>query len=188
MACLLLAGVLALIFYRQVISQAYLNAGAVVQARRELRVYAGTDFTQQTLDEVRRTVYLDSAIQAYQAALRWNPDNSSARQRLAAIALSQGNYSEALQTIQPAWESGVPDRRTHLVYADALVANQQPEQAAAVLSGISGVIERLAYQAWYRFTRFDQTPQAIAAWQTILLLEPGNLQAQQGLADAQQQK
>ena len=45
MAALVLVGVLALVFRREITSQAYLNAGAIRQARRELRVYAGSDFT-----------------------------------------------------------------------------------------------------------------------------------------------
>jgi len=99
--------------------------------------------------------------------------------------MSRREFNLALEHMATAWDSGHRDDVTRLLYADALVADGQPSPAADVVRGISQAENHLMYQAWYRYRQDQDYLRSIYAWQTVLLLNPDNQQAQHGLEDAQ---
>jgi O-antigen ligase len=185
LACSLVAIVLAIIFARPMVAASYANLGALLQTRQELSAYNPDRFDNPSLDQLRRELNLDDALQAWQRALVFQPDNRTALQRLAQVALSRGEYAQALAYMQSAWDAGRRDQVTRLLYADALVANGSPEAGAELLAGIPWAAGRLYFQAWYRYWLAEDYPRAADAWKAVLFLEPGNAGAQHWLEAAQ---
>lgn len=184
--------VIGMLFYRPLASAWHANLGAVLQARAELSIFSKTDFQQNTLDQVRRTINLQPAMSQYERSLKANPGNLTSLHRLTDLYLSLGRYEQASQTIQIAWDAGHRDRMTHLLLADSLVAAGQVDEAGAVLlelprQAISLAEGRLLYQAWYRYTIHQDFQRAANAWKAVLLLNPDNGQAQRGLEEARRQ-
>ena len=178
---ILLAG--GVIFWRPLASAAQANLGAVIQTSLELRAYDPNHFDQPTLDEVRRNIDLAGAETSFQAALALAPD-LTALQRLSEIALSRGQYGDALAWMQSAWRNGARDEVTRLVYGDALVANGQPDAAVDIIQGLNWASGRLAGQAFYRYGRLGDYQREVDAWKAVVLLNPDDAQAAQNLQNA----
>lgn len=168
-------------FHRQVISSWHANVGAFTQSYLELSHFNAMAKDGPRLDQVRQSLDLSTAEDAFHKALDWNKKNGTARQRLAGIAMSRGEYSTALELMEAAWDQGHDDRVTLMLYGDALVAMGQPEQAAAVLLYLPEAINRLLGQAGYRYLSADDYQRAADAYTTVLILEPDNTTAAQGL-------
>ncbi len=171
------------IFWKPLASSVQANLGAVIQTGLELRTYDPSHFDRPTLDQVRRSIELSSAQTKFQEA-KALAANLTAAQRLAEIALSRGEYAAALELIQPAWKTGAQDQVTRLVYGDALVANGQPKSAADVTRGLPWAQVRIKSQAFYRYDQLGDYQREVAAWQAATLLDPTDVQAANGLADA----
>lgn len=182
-----LCGLMGLAFYRPLLSAFYTNLGALAQTRAELTVYDAEPYDDPSLDEVRRQVDLTVAELAFRQALRWNASNRTALQRLAEIALSRGEYEQALAWMQSAWQAGHRDQITRLLLGDALIANGEIQAAAKMVYGLSWAVDRLQFQAWYRYYLVGDYARAALAWETVLLLDPTNAGAQRGLELARQQ-
>ncbi len=174
------------IFWRPLAAAAYANLGAVEQTRLELGQYDPEHFDAPTLDKIRQEIDLSTAEAAFHQAQALAP-NLTAWQRLAEIALSRGQYAAALDGMQAAWQNGARDEVTRLLYGDALVANGQLEAAARTVGGLAWAEGRLMFQAYYRYTLGKDVARALAAWQTVLLLNPGNAQAPGAIADLRKQ-
>ena len=69
------------------------NLGAVRQAQIELGAYDYRNHSRLSLDDVRRRADLSGAVHPFQHALALQGDQVTARTRLAAIALSRGQYA-----------------------------------------------------------------------------------------------
>lgn len=172
---LVLIAMLGVLFYGpSLVAAGYANLGAVYQARAELARYDYRHFDQPTLDELRAGLDLSQAEAAYEQALVWEDGQPVARTRLAQLALARGRYAEALTHAEAAWEAGHRDRVVRLIYGDALVANGQVEQGAAVVEGLVWASSRLQGQAFYRYWRGQDWQRAAYAWQAALILEPDN--------------
>ena len=182
-AVLLMLVAFAAVFWRPILSAARANLGAVIQTRQELGAYDPDHFDQPTLDEIRRSEDLSAAQGAFLGSLSLVQD-LTANQRLAEIALSRGQYAEALDWMQDAWQNGARDEVTRLLFGDALVANGRPEEAAKVIAGLNWAPARLAFQAFYRYQRLGDAQREADAWQAVVLLDPGNEQAAQKMQDA----
>jgi len=165
------------IVWRPAMAMWHANMGAVEQSRAELAAYDPKHPDNPTLDEVRKTVDLSVAEQAFTQALAWDAGNATARQRLAAIALSRGEYEAALAHIQTAWDAGHRDDVTRLLYGDALTATGQPEQAARVVRGLAWSESRLRSQAWYRYWANGDYRRAADAWGVVAALNPASTDA-----------
>jgi O-antigen ligase len=167
------------IFFRPLAGLAYANLGAVRQSRYELASFQA-DWTGKapTLDELRRSPGIEPAIAAYQAALTWDPTNQTARQRLAEIALSRGDYPAAEIHATAAWQADQGNNQNRLLRGDALAANGDPQSAAQTVKGLAWAPTRLMAQAWYRYWLAGDYRRALSAWQTALILEPDNAEAQ----------
>jgi O-antigen ligase len=176
------AGLILLIaFFRPLLSTWYANLGVIEQTRLELTAYDAAHFDNPTLDEVRQQLDLSRALSYFEQSLSWDADNRTALQRIAQISLSQGAYSVALDLMQEAWDSGKQDEITRLLFGDALVAEGRPETAAVIISGLPWAVGRLNTQAWSRYYRQADYERAAYAWHAVLLLDPTNTQALNGL-------
>jgi len=129
----------------------YANLGAIAQARVELDVYDQWHFDDPTMDDVRQRENLAAALTWFDRALEVDPANVTARQRLAAIELSRGQYADALANMQAAWDEGHRDSVTRLLYGDALVAHGRVAEAVTVIRGLRWAKPRLLGQAWSRY-------------------------------------
>jgi len=173
---------LALIFHRPLLSAFYANLGALAQTRTELTALGVDNFDNPTLDEIRQRSDLGQAEAYFHQALRWNPANLTALQRLSAIALSRGQPDQALAWMQTAWDSGSREELTRLLLGDALAALGQTQSAAETVRGLTWAEGRLMFQAWYRYQRQGDLDHAALAWQAVLALNPQNQQALDWLA------
>ena len=183
-----LTGVLALAIilgWRPLLAAAYANLGALTQARIELGAYDPDRSLLLTMDEVRRQEDLDPALRLLHRAETFDPDNRTVHQRLAAIALSRGQYIDGLRTIDAAWAAGRRDDVTRLLLGDALVANGQAARAAEVVRGLEWAEPRLLGNAWYRYWTAEDYRRAATSWLTVLLLDPENGSAAESLARAE---
>ena len=173
---------LALIFHRPLLSAFYANLGALSQTRTEMTALGVDNFDNPTLDEIRQRSDLGQAEAYFHQALRWNPANLTALQRLSAIALSRGQPDQALAWMQTAWEAGSREEITRLLLGDALAALGQTQSAAETVRGLTWAEGRLMFQAWYRYERQGDLDRAALAWQAVLALNPHNQQALDWLA------
>jgi tetratricopeptide (TPR) repeat protein len=118
--------------------------------------------------------------------LDWNATDRTALQRLAQIALSTGEYPQALTWMQTAWEAGHRDEITRLLLGDALAAAGKPFAAAEMVRGLPWAAGRLNTQAWYRYVRQQDYARAAFAWQAVLSLDPNDTHALSGMQFLQQ--
>ncbi len=109
--------------------------------------------------------------------MSYQPDDPTALLRLAEISLSRGEYDAARPLLERAITSWGSDPTTRLLYGDMLVADGKQSEAAGVLRGVPWAAGRLNWQAWYRYGRVNDLQRAASAWQTVLLLDPGNPEA-----------
>jgi hypothetical protein len=150
------------------------NLGAVAQTKVELQAYDYKHFDQPTLDQIRQGKDLSVAEGYFARALAFNPGQATARTRQAAIALSRGQYGQALLHAQTAWNVGYRDRVTRLLLSDALVATGQAERAAEIVRGLAWAEERLEGQAWYRYWVNGDYGRSADAWRVVAALNPQN--------------
>jgi len=170
--------------YNQVASAWYANLGALNQSLLELSRYDPAHFDRPTLDRIRQELDLRAVEAAFAQALRYNPHNLTARQRLTQIALSRGEYAAAEATIGKAWHHGELDTVTRLLYGDALTAQGKTAQAAAVIRGLTWARGRLLFQAFYRYWVSQDFVRSVLACDTVLRLNPDDQTAADLLAQA----
>ena len=182
LAVMLLSGFL---FKQEILSAWNSNMGAIDQTRTELAYYDPENFKDLTIDQIRRSIDLSQAETGFNQALNYNNSNATALHRLTQIEMSRREFNLALEHMQTAWNSGHRDDVTRLLYADALVADGQPSPSAEIVRGLVQAEARLLYHTWYRYHQDRDYMRSIYAWQTVLLLNPDNQQAQHGLEDAQ---
>lgn len=159
------------------------NLGAVAQARVELNAYDQTRFQELSMDQVRQREDLSEATRRFEEAIRLQPDNTVARQRLAAIALARGDYEAALAHMEVVWRAGHRDDVTRLLLGDALVAAGQSDLAAELLRGLTWAKARLEGQAWSRYWVAGDKERAYYAWRTALALDPEDKGLQNKVAE-----
>jgi len=171
-------------FWRPLRALSLANLGAVRQAQIELSAYGHRDHGDPSLDEIRQHVDLTEVEELFEVALELQPDQVTARTRLAAIALSRGAYAQALAHVQAAWDAGYRDRVTRLLLGDALIAAGDPDGALDVVRGTRWADTRLLGQAWDRYWWAGDYRRAADAWRVIVGLDPSDENARQWLAEA----
>ena len=174
-----------LFFYQPLMSVWYANLGSLFQTRGELKYYGSNNFADLSMDQIRRSTDLSQAENGFNQALNYYNSNATALHRLTQIEMSRREFNLALEHMATAWDSGHRDDVTRLLYSDALVADGQPSPAADIIRNIPRAEGRLMYQAWYRYRHDQDYMRSIYAWQTVLLLNPDNQQAQHWLEEAQ---
>lgn len=171
-------------FYRPLAAGWYANLGALEQSRIELSLFDPENFSNPSLEQIRRQSDLKPAQALFRKALALQPNNLTALQRLSLIALAQGEYAPALAWMETAWNAGHRDLTTRLIFGDALVAAGQPGRAANITQGISWAGSRLASQGWVRYLKRGDMTRAVFAWKAAQKLDPGNRDAATWLAAA----
>jgi O-antigen ligase len=179
----LIVGLVALV-RRPAAASWHANVGAIRQTRIELHTYDYRHFGDLTLDQVRRREDLSAAMRQFQRALALETTQVTARTRLARIAMARRDYAAALEHARVSWEAGYRDRVTRLALGDALVANGRVEEAAHVIRGLERAGDRLEWQAFYAYERYDDWERAAYAWRTVLILDPGHDRARAAAARA----
>lgn len=145
---LLAATILFALAPKRAISVVWANLGAVEQSRIELSNYVWPDDPIQ--DAVRRQVDLGLAIGRYEQALDWNGENFTANRRLGQIALSQGDYAQALAYLQVAYRVRPTDGTTQQLLGEAYLLNGQLEAGQAMLQRVNNQQGQLQIRAfWY---------------------------------------
>ena len=172
------------IVWRPAMGMWHANMGALEQSRVELAAYDPKKPIDPTLDEVRQSADLSAAEQSFARALELDAGNATARQRLAAIALSRGEYDAALAHTQAAWDAGHRDDATRLLYGDALAAAGRVEQSVRVVRGLEWAERRFMTRAWYRYWVNGDYRRAADAWGAALMLNPANTEAARQQAEA----
>ena len=169
---------------RSLLGSALANFGALSQTRTEMRIYNPNFYDEPSLDTIRRQQDLSNAETGFQLALRIDPSNRTAMQRLAEIAMGRGEFERAYELLGNAQSARSQDEVSRLLYGDALVALGKPTQAAQVVRGTGWAGERLYFQAWYRYWQHDDYRRAADAWQAVLLLDGENSEAAYWLEQA----
>lgn len=172
-------------FWRPVTAAWYANLGAVRQTWAELSRYDHRHFDNPTLDEIRQRTDLSVAERFYSRALALDPGQVTAQTRLAGIALSRGQYDQALLHMQAAWDAGHRDRVTRLLLGDALVATGNVAPGVEVVRGLKRAEERLDGQGWYRYWLGGDYGRAADAWRAVVQLNPNNRRAARRVAAAE---
>jgi hypothetical protein len=175
------------IWWRPILGAWYANLGALAQSRVELSAYDPNHFDNPTLDQVRQHANLDRATALFEQAAQIDPANPTARQRLAMIKLSRGQYASALDEMQAAWDAGHHDAVTRKLLGDAYVANGRVKEAAQLVQGLAWADGRLAGQAWYRYEQSHDYQRAADAWAAVVLLKPGDASLVAAQAEAAHQ-
>ena len=176
--------VLGIAFWKPLLAQGYASLGAMQQARVELARYEFGKTPGFIVDSVRQEADLSSSITLFQRAIALDAGNATARQRLAGIDLSRGEYEAALEHIEAAWEAGHRDPATRMLRGDALVALGRVEEAAESIAGLTWAPVRLRGQAWDRYWISDDFMRAAYAWRTVAFVQPEN--AEYALLQAQE--
>jgi tetratricopeptide (TPR) repeat protein len=161
------------------------NLGAVRQAQIELSAYDYVHHADLSLDKIRQRENLAGATYRYQHTLALREHQVTARTRLAAIALSRGQYEQALAHVQTAWDAGHHDQVTRILLSDALIATGDPERALELVRGTDWAEMRLVVQAWDRYWWAGDYQRASDAWHVIVGLDPSNESARRWLTEAQ---
>jgi O-antigen ligase len=181
-AILLIGG---LIYRRPILGYWYANRGSISQTKAELSGFDPEHFDNPTLDKLRQDLDLSAATGEFENSIAYQADNLTSIQRLSEIALSRGNYAEALGWMKTVWDAGHHDTVTRLLYGDALVAAGQIEMASQIVQGLTWAESRLMFQAYYRYLRNQDYKRSSYAWKTVLLLNPENSAANAELAKIQ---
>lgn len=174
LAALGLLFILGIAFRRPVLAQGYASVGAMQQAQLELAHYEFGRTPGFIMDSVRQEENLEGAVALFERAIALDPGNVTARQRLAGIHLSRGEYDAAFRHLEAAWKAGHRGSVTRLLMGDALVAGGRVDEAAEVIAGLTWAQVRLEGQAWDRYWVHDDFVRAAYAWRTVALLQPKN--------------
>jgi tetratricopeptide (TPR) repeat protein len=175
----------ALAAWRPLGAAVYANLGAVEQTRVELGIHDLFDGTTPSLDEARRMADLSRAMAYFEAAVRLDPGNSAARQRLGQIALSRGEYALALAHAEAAWAAGHRDALTRMTLGDAYVAAGRVSEAAGVARGVSQSNRRFAGQGWYRYMVGQDFERAAYAYAAAYAVDPTDAESARMQAEAE---
>lgn len=181
---LIAAGLVLLLarFGRPLLAAGNANMGAVTQSLIELPIYGRHE---GSLDQIRRRENMAPAEAYYRRALALNPEQATARTRLAQLALARGAYDEALAHAEAAWAAGHRDRVTRMMLSDALIAHGRVYRAAALVQNLERAEMRLEGQAHARYWKHEDWRRAAHAWRAVLLLAPQNEQAQRQIEQAE---
>lgn len=157
------AGVIGLASLPTVQAAFHANVGAVAQSKIELSVYSWPQWAVQ--DEVRRskTIALDTAIAHYEAALTLDVTNITARSRLGQIALSQGNYQDALHHLEQAHATAPQLSMVRRLLGEAFTVSGDVERGAALWNSIAIDEQWIDQRRWW-YTHIGETQQE--AWLT----------------------
>ena len=145
-----------------VMATVHANLGCVLHARGDLL---------PSLDDAQRAALRQQATDHYRRAIQIAPHDRTARQRLGLMLMDEGQFREAVEHLQIAWQADPDNTTTHKGLGLAYVWVGELDQAQPLLHDVPDIVQELNVWAWWRTTQ-EQTEQAIYAYRTSLLLEP----------------
>ncbi len=126
------------------------NVGSVIQTRVELAQYK---FPDGLVEYVRRDANLSQAEENFRDALRFDPNNLTARQRLGTIALSRGDYDHAREYLESAYARDPVNEVTLELLGDTYLATGDLDDAYALWSRVGEAESQLRIEAVVRYQR-----------------------------------
>jgi len=179
-----LALALLFIFVREPLSAEWLaNLGSVAETRVELAHY---HFADALVEFVRRDADLSAADSYFRQALAADPENVTANQRLAQIALARGQYDDALHHLVAAEARDPQNELTWELLGEAYLGAGKVDEAYAYWSRINDAAPRLRRLARVRFERNGDTAHAklaLALADRGYVLDTGHITASGPAAD-----
>jgi predicted Zn-dependent protease len=133
------------------------NLGSVEETRAELPRY---HFSDALVEFVRRDADLSKAESYFQQALGVDPENVTANQRLAQIALARNKYDDALRHLLAAQARDPENDITQELLAEAYLGAGKMDESFIYWSHISDAAARLRRLARVRFERNGDTARA----------------------------
>ncbi|MFZ5917161.1 MAG: O-antigen ligase family protein [Chloroflexota bacterium] len=156
------------------------NLGAVQQAQAELA---------PNLAPEARASRLQAAVNSYQLALKFDPDNRTAHLRLGNLAVAGGRYAEGAAHLEVVWQATPADATARKALGLAYAWAGRIEPASALLRNSQDIVAELNTWGWWHSQegRYDV---AAHAYRTSLALEPEQPQIKELLnnLDAQETK
>ncbi len=138
------------VFWKQALTRWYANVGSLNQTRTELESYA---FPQILVEYVRQERDLSGAERYFRQALKLEPQNVTANQRLAMIELARGEYADALLHAQAASAGDPTNPVTWQLLGDAHLALGHEERAYEYWSRLENAADKLDIEAAIRYQR-----------------------------------
>lgn len=125
------------------------NLGTVAQTKAELGEYDWPRWPMQ--DELRRSskINLAAAMHYYQAVLAADANNVTAHARLGQIALSRGDYPEAMQHLEVAYRLAPQRNAVRQLLGEAYAATGQIKEAAALWQTVNKQAGQLDDRLWW---------------------------------------
>jgi tetratricopeptide (TPR) repeat protein len=118
----------------------------------------------------------------YDKAIRYAPDNHTARQRLGRLAVDSGRYEEGVTHLELAYQATPSSFATRKALGLAYVWVGRLDEAEPLLRGAKDIVQELNTWGWWRSTQGEDNL-AIHAYRMSLQLEPEQAAVQQKLAD-----
>lgn len=134
----------------QIASIWYSNLGSVEQTRVELARY---HFSDSLVEYVRHDADLSEPVNLFMRALLHDPENVTANQRLASIALARQDYASALSLGLAAEERDSQNSITRELLGEAYLSTGQSQEAFTYWSSFGDAPSRLERLAFVRFRR-----------------------------------
>jgi tetratricopeptide (TPR) repeat protein len=134
----------------------YTNLGVLTQTKAELSHYHWPAWPLQ--DELRRkgAVDLTLAHHYYQVVLTLNPANATVHERLGQLALSRGNYREALAHLTQAQEAAPARDSIRRLLGEAYAVTGNVEGAAALWRSVDLQYAQVKDRLWWYEYRKEQ--------------------------------
>jgi hypothetical protein len=130
------------------LSLVYSNLGALHQTQTELSVYDWPEWPLQ--DAVRLDQDLSQPVAEFQRALQFDPGNPTANRRLGMIALSLGQYEDALGYLEAAYAREPRSSTTRQLLGEAYIVNGRLEKGQRLWAGLRNEVGQLRNRVfWY---------------------------------------
>lgn len=141
----LAALVLVLLFHRPLLARWYANVGAGQMARVDLAVWPSNNW-----GGFGSGVAYETAVQQFNQALAYDPDNRTAQHRLGLIAMKTGDFATAVSHLETARRLSPDHRGVRKSLGYSYVWLGEFDQALDVLGPISELpMEMAGFQAWW---------------------------------------
>ncbi len=137
--------VLVLLFHRPLLARWYANVGAGQMARVDLAVWPSNNW-----GGFRSGAAYETAVQHFNQALAYDPDNRTAHHRLGLIAMETGDFSTAVFHLKTARRLSPTHRGVRKSLGYSYVWLGEFDQALDILTPISELpMEMAGYQDWW---------------------------------------
>jgi hypothetical protein len=148
------------------------NQGMLAEARAELAGLAPDDRKQA----------LTQAQWYFERALRLDPRQPTAHQRLGILAIDGGRFNEARDHLEVAWRTDPGNPATRKALGLAYTWTGQLEQAKDLLTPVDSIVEELDVWSWH-WERQRRLPQAANAARLSLMMRPARPEIERRLMD-----